>query len=239
MKTENIKGSSIELPVDRNGNALQILWLGGRTIIVNDSDFKTETNVVRLCNSTETPVVVGLKSAYFGEGVNDEGMTILPLSSEVFACNIGEIYEVRGKLEVTFLRDRSIFNNNFPINYMTISTIFNKRETDSATYTLTDPAKKTYSISGFINIDYSLPTPGNVIGGILKFNNSLRSFPGLVVRVYNYEDLLFQFNPTMAEEDLKIRVNSINDFIKVEVDWGVPDKKEYFYFNLQNATLEQ
>ena len=235
MRPEDVKKDKLELPVDYNGNAAQIIWLGGRTQNVS-GQFTAETTVLRLANTGDAVATIKLMNVDL-KGKTDDGTPILPGSVEYFGCYLGDIFEVDGTLAVTFLRDVSL-KAPYTSSVFTESNFDQDAEKISGPQAVVtkDVPSKTLTYSGNIYYDWNMQ--GHMVGIDITPTVNLSNFEDVRVTIID------QYSPRVYGKEIlsdgklsvKFKVEEVPtiDFM-VEIKWD-ENNTETFYVKIDKDT---
>ena len=227
MELKNFKSNKPELLVDLNGNAVQAWPLGGITILMPpDTPVIARSSLIRITNTS--PNLLKLYRLVDGTLLySDNGLPILPNSSEYFSCEIGDKFQVKGigELFITFLRnkdDEVRFRNPSGSRFNGIAFLGNE-----STYEIQN--RQTSIIGGYIDYCYDPFMLGHwaevTIGLITKMAN-YPNFSCIIEREGGVVNR-FMFDDKFATE-IKIRVpiTRPGEIILIKLDWlgtGITD----------------
>lgn len=200
MEADIFKGNKPELPVDYNGNAIQVWTAGGRTIHVSSEDFIAESSLIRIC-SGESVVKIKLKNKYPED--KDSGMPIPPNTALCFGCWPGDIFSVEGEADITFVRDRGYVKKEEPT--ITPSVLSWTPDKTGGVDCKCEIKGNVAEFSGKIDYYYPDSSAGRLIGanrvGIqIKPSINVDDYPNLIISI-NEPKGQRRFNSSVLDKD--------------------------------------
>lgn len=244
MRADFIKENKPELPVDYNGNAIQVWTIGGRTIHVSSEDFTAESSLIRVC-SGESVVKIKLKDRYPED--KDSGMPIPPNTVLCFGCWPGDVFSVEGEADITFIRDRGYTKEEETT--ITPSILSWGSDKIGGEFCKCEVEENVAKFSGMIDYYYfdsiRNKIAGNKVGIEIKPSVDISKYPNFVASIEEYGQIKM-FNNSIFYLDEKGQTIFKKDFLVKEVpsefsivfDWtGKGTSKESFKVEILSGTV--
>lgn len=224
MKTGDIKKNKPELPVDYNGNAIQVWTVGGRTIHVNSGDFVAESSLIRVCSGDST-VKIKLKDLYPED--KDSGMPIPPNTVFCLGCYPGDVFSVEGEAYVTFVRDRS-YKKEEEVK-ITPSILSQNKEKTGGHECNCIIDDHTIKFGGYIDFYYTdlfkkRYSPGNRVGIRIEPTVNIKDYSNLVVgtsegNIFKTPSFIEEEGKYFFETELLVKKGCVPSVQYIVFDW--------------------
>ena len=239
MEIQKGKGNRPELPVDFNGNAIQIWTAGGRTIEVNSKEFIAESSVFRVCTGSAV-AKIKLKNRY--PSGKDSGMPIPPNSVICFGCEPGDIFEVEGTVSITFVRERDlVIKTAFELVPSMIAWTSDKvggRECEC------EIKGNTAEFSGYIDYCYGT-REGNKVAVAITPSLKVSDYPNLIITINKSNGEFYQFGQSAFVRDEKGKttfiyealISKTPEVIPIVIDWTGKGDTETFYIKVTDKAI--